>query len=358
MENLYPSLFYTIYNLQDDHDIGLEYIRTTYGHTDTTSLSKYYNLDSYTQTTHHAPLPFTNIIHVNIRSIRKNFDHLKSLLHCLPKPPDVIAVTETWLQQHTKHMYEIEGYISFHLTRTIREQGGVSIYVKQSFQSLSIQQFCTVNLSIEMCTVHIKATNLNIIVSVIYRPHSKHKDVENFTKLMSDTLLHDLFKNNNSILIGDFNINLFEHNTHHPTENFLNVMQSLMYFPHISRPTRFPDTNDNTPPSLLDNVWTNFTPYSLSGIFQYQLSDHLPIFLHLFHTNIVPEVKHKISFRVSNTTNNEKFSRALTEIDWDSALHLDDINGNFEIFLTFIQDLYNKNYPIVTKHVSSNGYPR
>ena len=285
MENLYPSLFDTIFNFQDDNDIGLEYVKTIYGDTDGKCLSKYYDLDNYNLTTKLLKLSYTSILHVNARSMQKNFDKLKYLLQCLPKPSDIIAVTETWFLQHTKHMYELDGYKSFHVFRTVREHGGVSIYVRNSLQSVSIQQFCTINESIEMCTVQLKATNLNLIFSAIYRPHSKHEDVDNFTDIMSNTLSHDIFRNNKSILIGDFNINLLEHNSHRPTENYLNVMQSLTYFPHISRPTRFPDTNDDTAPSLLDHIWTNFTPFSLSGIIQYQLSDHLPIFLNLHHAN-------------------------------------------------------------------------
>ena len=190
-----------------------------------------------------------------------------------------------------------------------------------------------------MCTVHVKATNLNLIVSAIYRPHSKHENVDSFTDLMSNTLSHDTFRNHKTILIGDFNINLLEHNSHCPTENFLNVMQSLTYFPHISRPTRFPDTNDDTAPSLLDHVWTNFTPFSLSGIIQYQLSDHLPIFLNLHQAdNGTQGYKQKISFRVHNVHNRNKFSHDLALINWDTVLNHDNVNDNFEIFLTTIQN--------------------
>ena len=353
MENLYPSLFDTIFNFQDDNDIGLEYIKTIYGHTDGKSLSKYYDLDNYNLATKFLKFPYTSILHVNIRSMQKNLDQFKSLLQCLPKPPDIIAVTETWLLLHTKHLYELDGYKSYHITRTDRERGGVSIYVRNSLQSDSIQQFCTVNEDIEMCTVHVKATNINLIVSAIYRPHSKHEKVDKFTDLMSNSLSHEIFRNNKSILIGDFNINLLEHGSDRPTENYLNVMQSLTYFPHISRPTRFPDANDDTAPSLLDHVWTNFTPFSLSGIIQYQLSDHLPIFLNLHQTNTgAQEVKQKISFRVNNIYNRNKFTHGLTLINWDTALNLDNINDNYEKFVTIIQNLYNKCFPIATKYIS------
>lgn len=96
MENLCPSLSDTIFNFQDQN-LRLEYIKTIYGHSDSRSLSKYYDFDNYNLTSKHIPFSYTNIVHVNTRSIRKNCDHLKSLLHCIPNPPNVLSVTETWL---------------------------------------------------------------------------------------------------------------------------------------------------------------------------------------------------------------------------------------------------------------------
>ena len=44
--------------------------------------------------------------------------------------------------------------------------------------------------------------------------------------------------------MGDFNINLLEHGSHNPTNNYLSSMQSMHYIPVISRPTRFPQGNE------------------------------------------------------------------------------------------------------------------
>ena len=76
-------------------------------------------------------------------------------------------------------------------------------------------------------------------------------------------------------------------------------MQALNYFPHISRPTRFPDNPRLGQPSLLDHIWTNYTPLSISGIIRHPISDHLPIFLNIsLMSNL--SAKHKITFRISN----------------------------------------------------------
>ena len=76
----------------------------------------------------------------------------------------------------------------------------------------------------------------------MYRPHSKHENIEAFTDNLFTLLQRDEIKKNNIIIIGDININLLEHTTHTATNNYLAALQTINFFPHISRPTRFPDT--------------------------------------------------------------------------------------------------------------------
>lgn len=94
---------------------------------------------------------------------------------------------------------------------------------------------------------------------------------------------------------------MLQHTSHLPTNTFLNAMQTLSYFPHISRPTRFPECTQLGQPSLLDHIWTNFTPASLSGILHYYVSDHLPVFINISNQS-VPNTNHEISFRILIST--------------------------------------------------------
>ena len=136
---------------------------------------------------------------------------------------------------------------------------------------------------------------------------------------MDNFLSQNIFTDDQTIISGDFNINLLEHETHPPTNHFMSTMQSLDFFPHISRPTGFPDDNSTASPSLLDQIWTNFTVPSSSGILLFPLSDHLPVFLNLPILDKLNE-KHKISFRLRNAENRTKFQKQLSEIDWNSLL--------------------------------------
>ena len=329
MENLYTSLY-------DDNDelstnLELSVIEKISGQRDPNSLSRYLNFEDYISATESLCANYFNIIHINIRSLHKNFDALKAFLNCLPKPPDIIAITETWLQEHTKHLYSLEGYDSHHLVRTEREHGGISIFTNNMIKTEVLNQFCFINDNVEICTTKLILGDSNYVISIIYRPNSKHIGVNEFTSYVNNLLNNDVFRLNKSLLIGDFNINLLEHSTHVPTNLFLNCMQTLNYFPHISRPTRFPDSPELGQPSLLDQIWTNFTPPSLSGIFHYCISDHLPIFINI-NQQTRPTTKHKINFRVFNTGNHNLFTNELRKINWEELLVLPDTNDNFDLF--------------------------
>ena len=113
-----------------------------------------------------------------------------------------------------------------------------------------LMQFCFINENIEICTSKLELGLSKYIVSAIYRPNSKNIAVNEFTNNMNELLDNEIFRLNKSIIIGDFNINLLEHSSNLPTYLFLNSMQALNYFPHISRPTSFPDSPALGQPTL------------------------------------------------------------------------------------------------------------
>ena len=50
------------------------------------------------------------VLHINIRSLQKNFDDFYNLLCSLPQPPVIIALGETRINLHPLYNIEIPGY--------------------------------------------------------------------------------------------------------------------------------------------------------------------------------------------------------------------------------------------------------
>ena len=55
-----------------------------------------------------------NFMHVNCRSLNKNYTALINLLQLIPTPLTAIAVTETWLTNANEANHNIEGYKFIH----------------------------------------------------------------------------------------------------------------------------------------------------------------------------------------------------------------------------------------------------
>ena len=150
--NLYDTLFA---DEDDDEDLGMITINEMYDHADFNEISKYYDLDSYNKIFPTANSDILSVIHLNIRNIRSNFNELESILSALKHPPDVIALSETWLNATTQLNTHVAGYTSYHVVRST-PHGGVSILVKNSLDSELVEQCSFVNGDIEICTVTLK----------------------------------------------------------------------------------------------------------------------------------------------------------------------------------------------------------
>ena len=165
-----------------------------HGHLDINEISKYYDLATFKTLTSSYTTSNLKLLHLNARSLPRNFEHITSFLKYLTNSPDIIAITETWLTNFNKDLFQLEGYHAYHLVRHTNPHGGVSLFVSKSIQTEIIDSLTLVNELIEINTIKIKVSNTSYVISAIYRPNSKHQAVDEFTSFLSDLLLNDSMK--------------------------------------------------------------------------------------------------------------------------------------------------------------------
>lgn len=70
-------------------------------------------------------------VQVNARCISNSnrFDKLKFALHKLPRKPDVLVVSETWVSVDLVQLYDIDGYESTFSCRKDGRGGGLAVFV-------------------------------------------------------------------------------------------------------------------------------------------------------------------------------------------------------------------------------------
>ena len=308
--------------------------------------SEYYSISSFMSIFRRNTNHFS-LCNYNIRSFNANFDEFSVFLKALEYDFDLLTLTETRFAGGCG--FDIDNYKGWHCMRALGGGGGVSIYCNSSLSSNQLTDLSFIDDSIEVCVVNMKVSNREFIIITIYRPPNGSLDafMEFLLVILNDTRV----KNNEVILTGDLNINLIDYeNSNRNVKNFIYHMISLNYLPLITRPTRFPDGNQNGKPSLLDHIWYNRIYNVETGIILCSATDHLPSFVILKDVNLSRNNVVNVSFRDHSEVNLNKFQLQCRDFNW--VFPTNSVNDNTKYFIERLRSIYFNCCPLKTKNVS------
>ena len=149
-------------------------------------------------------------------------------------------------------------------------------------------------------------------------------------------------------LVGDYNINLINVDSHGLTNEFNDIMHSGGFIPLITRPTRVTHTSA----TLNDNIYSNQIldrDHSLSGIMLTDITDHYPI-LHIANYVHAQDAEYSITRRNYTTRNKDNFISQLSNIDWADVLQSDSTQRIFSLFHNKLRNLHDNCFPL--QHIS------
>ena len=142
-----------------------------------------------------------------------------------------------------------------HNVRSTKSGGGVALFVRNGID-YHVRNYLTVmNESLETLFIEIdkevmKSEN-NIIIGLLYRPPGTDKSI--FSEELNTICTRIKPERKICHMIGDYNSNLLNAESHPPTQDFLNCMYSNSFFPVITKPTRVTSSSA----TLIDNLFTN-----------------------------------------------------------------------------------------------------
>ena len=293
-----------------------------------------------------------SVLHLNIRSINKNFDNFKLFLSSLNYCFSIICFSETWLNDRNvdNSNYKLPNYISIHQIRTHSRGGGVSIYIHKGFEfkirnDLSINCKDVESLGVEL--LHDKKKNN--LFNVLYRPpNGQIETFENF-------LRHLFHENKNSIknfhIAGSFNLNLLDHNENKKVQNFLNIIHQNRMLPTINKPTRI--TRKSA--TAIDHITNNYIESSFkTAIIKSDISDHFPICI--LSPSDTSFAENEILYQYKIIIDNERitaFSQKLFEYDWKDIIAQNKLKEAYELFLKDFSTLYEAYFPLKKEKIRS-----
>ena len=246
------------------------------------SLSEYYNIDEINMEIKKTPEDIL-LIHVNARSLCKNYDSIVDTLAELKKHPSIIFVTETKLHDSKidtqKDQIIIEGYSTPLLNNSPTNAGGTAIYVSNNLTSIERRDIKFNYPDCEACFVEIEceSPNQNPIFGALYRHPGKY--ARPFTSYLGEFLENFTARGTKLTIFGDINIDLNKSNV--VSNDYINTLSSVGFSPLINQPTRIYKYkgSNSVGCSTLDHLITNSTSsFSNVGILVADVSDHLPIF--------------------------------------------------------------------------------
>ena len=179
-----------------------------------------------------------SLIHINARSLKKNFDDFQLLLSSVKFDFDIIAVSETWFHPNLDlNIYSMQGYSLIQQCRDNKNGGGVAIYVKHNIQYKIRNDLTCITPDYEIVSIETnEPLKKPIVITCIYRPPSS--DIPCFIEKMNSVLELLDSERKEIYIMGDFNIDLLNCASHDKTKDFLEKMFSFYMLPLISKPTR------------------------------------------------------------------------------------------------------------------------
>ena len=142
-------------------------------------------------------------VHLNIRSLTKNFDALFEFISSLNFTPDLVCLTETRIKNQPLVSITVPGY-SFAHVNSLSSAGGVAIYISNNFNFKLCKNHHHLHNS-EAIWLDISDQKNKYIVAVIYR-HPSLTEIDKFL-LDFDLCLADISAGYKIFYaLGDFNI--------------------------------------------------------------------------------------------------------------------------------------------------------
>ena len=164
--------------------------------------------------------------------------------------------------------------------------------------------------NVEAVWVEIKGKNF--LLGCVYR--HPNTDVTSFTEYLETTFTEMNKDKYNIFVMGDFNIDLLQYDTHNSTNDFLNSMMSHSFFPYVLQVTTITDHTA----TIIDNIFSNVTDYDTSGgNITIPTSDHFAQFLMIKKCHVSYKSCNYSVYDFSNF-GKEKFVHNYSQIEWSS----------------------------------------
>lgn len=272
-------------------------------------------------------------IHLNIRSIRKNWTELEVILAQVLGEFDILVLTEISFKNEGE-LYLLDGYNSYFKSRTAQRGGGLALFIRDSWQFTEVHTEC----------VHFEGFNgivsfnnkLCVELFAIYRPPKFNKQC--FVSELDSVL--EGRTSENIVILGDMNIDLLQDDQ--IVQSYLSILTSNGFCTCIADVTREEFRTDIFSQTCIDHIFARTSNRSAcdihSVVYRTKITDHYITGVCLSFNNMTSSDGDKTEpFQYFNE---KKLSRLLLEVNWKNILLENDCNQVYELLESKFRDCY------------------
>jgi exonuclease III len=264
---------------------------------------------------------------------------------------DLLCFVETWLSTENSNLAHFDGYNHVMKLKTSTYRGGgLSIFVsnEREYKLRDDLVFANANTDEFDCLfVEVLSNNSkeqNTIVGLIYRSPSYNNEKE-FIASLENLLVKLERERKETVILGDFNMDLIKAHLHHPTSELLDIFMNYYFAPQISLPTR---VTQNTA-TLIDHMYKNNPDKnSIAGTLLTDITDHYMNFILINKEVKDDKYPDTVTYRPITESKIKKFNENLEKINWTHVLHSNDPNEAYDIYLNLYQTALDNAMPIKT----------
>ena len=258
-----------------------------------------------------------SIMHLNIQSLLPKLEILEAEM----QQYDIVVFTESWLNPNiSNNDIRIANFDPpYKKDRDNRIGGGVAIYVRTGITSTRRDDM--IHGDIEAICIEVSIRNHNLLLCGIYRPPNSGL---NYWDLIENTL--DNISNSpitDTIIVGDFNCDIKAANL----SNKMHILcNSYNYHQLIDEPTNYTEHSSTIIDLLLVSKPENVIYSGVSSPFIPDLIRyHCPTVLVLKYRKLIQK-SFKRNIWLYERGDYIKYRNALSNIDWDAILNLDNVD--------------------------------
>ena len=202
----------------------------------------------------------------NIRSINGHWDDILDIMGSVkPIKFSVLAFQEIW---SISRVYEIPGYCKLEYNTRDKNAsinpncgGGGGLFIDEKYKDYEILSDASIFIPNVYESIWVKIRikdGQDKIIGNVYRPNTAplanlSQAIEIHNSIL-ENLQNDRVHSKCDIhIVGDFNINILNFETHSQTNDYINSQISRSFIPLITLPTRI----NNQSATLIDHIWSN-----------------------------------------------------------------------------------------------------